>query len=186
MREVFQRLLPAVPVLAGTAEALPLQASCLDAITVGQAFHWFDAEAAFAELARVLHPGAGVALIWNTRDRSVDWVNRAWTIMDRVEHEAPWRDHENWRESAFGRRRHFGAPRRATFHHEQSCTPAEVIDRFRGVSHVAALTPPAQSTLLEELRDLLAHHAQTRGRAELRIPYQVECYVFERQRPSPS
>ncbi len=181
MREVFQRVLPAVPVLAGTAEALPLRASCLDAVTVAQAFHWFDAEAAFAELARVLHRGGGVGLIWNTRDRSVDWVDGAWAIMDRVEHEAPWRKHENWRESTFGRRRGFGAPRSATFRHEQSCTPAEVIDRFRGVSHVAAMAAPEQSAILEELRDLLANHPQTRGRAELRIPYRVECYVFERQ-----
>jgi SAM-dependent methyltransferase len=56
------------------------------------AFHWFDADRAFAELARVLRPGGPVGLIWNVRDRSVDWVDELWAIMDRVEKRAPWRE----------------------------------------------------------------------------------------------
>ena len=78
-----RRTQPDVPaVVAGTAEALPLAAGSVDAVTVAQAFHWFDAEAAFAELARVLRPGGRVGLIWNARDRHVGWVTscgRSWT-----------------------------------------------------------------------------------------------------------
>src|SRR5687768_1642879 len=42
---------PEVPVVAGTAEALPFADGSLDAVTVAQAFHWFDEDRAFAELA---------------------------------------------------------------------------------------------------------------------------------------
>ena len=69
----------------------------LDAVTVAQAFHWFDGPAAMAELGRVVRPGGRMALLWNARDRSVDWVDQVWAVMDRVEHHAPWRDHGDGR-----------------------------------------------------------------------------------------
>jgi len=51
----------------GTAEATTLADKSVDAITAGQAFHWFDREKARAEFARILRPGGWVALVWNER-----------------------------------------------------------------------------------------------------------------------
>lgn len=181
MHRVLRRVVPGVPVVAGTAESLPFADASLDAVTVAQAFHWFDAEKAFAELARVLRRGGRAGFVWNARDRSVDWVDRAWAVMDRVERAAPWRDHENWRESAFGERPGFGPVHAATFGHEHPTTHEGVVDRIRGVSHVAALAPDEQERVLDEVRELLAGHPHTRGRDELRIPYRVDCYWTERR-----
>jgi SAM-dependent methyltransferase len=52
-------------VLAGTAEDIPLAAASVDAVFVGDAFHWFDARLAVAEVARVLRARGGVAMIQN-------------------------------------------------------------------------------------------------------------------------
>jgi ubiquinone/menaquinone biosynthesis C-methylase UbiE len=52
-----ERLPPEVEALDGTAEAIPLPGASVDAVTVAQAFHWFDAEPALAEIHRVLRPG---------------------------------------------------------------------------------------------------------------------------------
>jgi SAM-dependent methyltransferase len=180
MRRVLAEVVPEVPIVAGAAEALSFRAGTLDAVTVAQALHWFDPEVAFAELARVLRPGGRVGVIWNARDRSVDWVDQAWAIMDRVEKRAPWRDHENWNESALGDRPGFGSMHEATFHHEQTFTPEGVVERVQGVSHVATLPPPARAAVLDEVRELLATHAATRGRNELIIPYRVDAYWCER------
>ena len=136
MRELLQASLPGVAAIAGTAEALPFRDAALDAVTIAQAFHWFDADRAFAELSRVVHPGGGVALIWNARDRSVDWVDALWSIMDRVEKRAPWRDHERWSDSALGDRHGFGPLVEAVFHHGQLLDVQGVLDRFASVSHV--------------------------------------------------
>src|SRR4051812_33168819 len=62
MRAGFPRLVPGVPIVAATAEALPFATASLDAVTVAQAFHWFDFDAATAELARVLRPRGRLAL----------------------------------------------------------------------------------------------------------------------------
>jgi SAM-dependent methyltransferase len=57
-------------VLAGTAEAIPLDDRSVDAVFVGEAFHWFDARAAIAEIVRVLRRRGGLALVhthwWET------------------------------------------------------------------------------------------------------------------------
>ena len=47
-------------VLAGTAESIPLPDGAVDAVFVGEAFHWFDAERALAEIRRV---GGGLAVL---------------------------------------------------------------------------------------------------------------------------
>jgi SAM-dependent methyltransferase len=64
MRAVLEERLPPVRVLKGTAESIPLDAGSVDAVVVGNAFHHFDRERAFAEITRVLRPGGVLALFW--------------------------------------------------------------------------------------------------------------------------
>jgi len=65
-----------VPTFIGTAENLPLPDSGLDAVVMGQAWHWVDVEPASLETARVLRSGGVLGLVWNIRDDRVDWVRR--------------------------------------------------------------------------------------------------------------
>ncbi len=92
MRARLRDRLPDVPVVAGVAESLPLAPASVDAVLVAQAFHWFNANLAMAELGRVLKVGGRLALIWNARERGVGWIDQVWSVMDRVERHAPWRD----------------------------------------------------------------------------------------------
>jgi ubiquinone/menaquinone biosynthesis C-methylase UbiE len=180
MRAVLHDRSPSVPVLSSTAEQLPLAAATLDAITVAQAFHWFDAPVALEEAARVLRPHGRLGLVWNARDRSRAHVDALWSIMDRVEKKAPWRQHEEWRDSAFTETAWFGPLHEATFHHEQLMSVEDVVDRFRSVSHVAVLPPDEQGAVLQEVRSVLASHPDTAGRDEIAIPYRVDAYWCEK------
>lgn len=181
MHEVLQHNQPDVPIIATTAEAMGLRDASIDAITVAQAFHWFDAPRALDEFHRVLRPGGRLGLIWNARDRSIGWVDALWSVMDRVEKRAPWRNHDEWRESAFVDTPRFGELHEATFRHEQALSIDGVIDRFRSVSHVASLPSDQRNAVLAEIRELLASDPATRGRDEVRIPYRVDCYWAERR-----
>ncbi|WP_336646001.1 class I SAM-dependent methyltransferase [Microbacterium sp. USHLN186] len=72
---------PSVPTFLGTAESLPLPDAAVDAVVLGQAWHWVDPVAASAEIGRVVRPGGTLGLIWNVRDSHVDWVRRLTEIM---------------------------------------------------------------------------------------------------------
>jgi SAM-dependent methyltransferase len=180
MRQVLRGVLPAVPVLAATAEELAFADRSVDAVTAAQAFHWFDAERALPEIRRVLRPGGRLGLLWNARDRGVEWVDRIWAVLDRVEKRAPWREHEQWSERDLPFDRWFSTVHRAEFRHEQPLSPEGVVGRFKGVSHVAVLPPTDQAAVLDEVRGILASHPDTAGRDELRIPYRVDAYWCER------
>ena len=67
MRAYLEELVPEADALAGEAEAIPLPDASVDAIFVGEAFHWFGGPAAVAEIARVLRPGGTLVLMWNER-----------------------------------------------------------------------------------------------------------------------
>ena len=188
MRTELRSSLPAMPTLSAIAESLPLRNMSIDAVTIAQAFHWFDADAALAELRRVLKVGGRVALLWNARDRSRDWVDQVWGVMDRVEKHAPWRNHDQvatddsqaTRESELNGAEGFGPTHTAQFHHEQIVTPQQVVLRVKGVSHVAVLPAREQQIVLDEVRSIVTTHPDTAGRSQLAIPYRVDCYWLER------
>jgi len=180
MRTTFRGLIPDVPVIAATAEALALRADSLDALVAAQAWHWFDHDRAIAEVRRVLHEGGALGLVWNARDRTEPWVDAVWEIMDRVEKHAPWRDHENWRDSAFRAMPGFGALERAEFRHRQSSTAEGVVRRIASVSHVAVLPEGERAAVLNEVRAVLATHPDVAGRDVVEIPYRVDCIALSR------
>lgn len=74
MRAELCRRMPQIAVRAGSAEQIPADDGALQAVLVGQAFHWFDPDRALAEITRVLLPGGVLAVLGNTEDDSVPWV----------------------------------------------------------------------------------------------------------------
>lgn len=72
----LRALIPAdAQALDGHAEAIPLPDGAVDAVLVGQAYHWFDPARALPEMARVLRPGGTLGLLWNVLDDEAEpWV----------------------------------------------------------------------------------------------------------------
>jgi len=70
-----------VPTFVGTAERMPLPDASLDAVLVGQAWHWVDPVAGSTEAGRVLRRGGVLGLVWNIRDESDPWVARLTAAM---------------------------------------------------------------------------------------------------------
>jgi SAM-dependent methyltransferase len=75
---------PAVP-LDGNAEELPLEDESVDAVLVGQAFHWFDVPRATAEMRRVLRPGGTIGLFWNMLDDGEPWIDEFCDLVEAEE-----------------------------------------------------------------------------------------------------
>ncbi|MDN5685888.1 MAG: class I SAM-dependent methyltransferase [Brachybacterium sp.] len=72
---------PTLTTHLASAESTGLPADSAELITVAQAWHWFDAQAASAEVTRLLAPGGVLALVWNMLDVTIPWVHRLSRIM---------------------------------------------------------------------------------------------------------
>lgn len=175
MREQLGEKLPAVKVLNGTAQAMPLAAHSVDSLTCAQAFHWFADERALREIHRVLQPGGHLGLVWNVRDERVDWVAEMARIVERYEGSTP-RFHTGlWRQAFSGAR--FEPLRLREFSYQHVGPPEQVIvARILSVSFIAMLPQEQKQRVAEQLRELIASHPDLKGRDEIAVPYRTEAY----------
>ena len=74
LRERLAQSIGAARVRDGLAEAIPLEDRSVEAVTVADAFHWFDPAAALGEIARVLRAGGALAVLSTV----VDWSGASW------------------------------------------------------------------------------------------------------------
>jgi SAM-dependent methyltransferase len=169
----MRAVLPAsVRALDGTAEAIPLDAAAVDAVTVGQAFHWFDGDAALAEIHRVLKPGGLLALVWNVRVED-DPVNRALDdLLEPYRAGTPAHRWSAWR-GAFERTRLFGPLEQHEFASEQRLDAAGMEARVASISFIAALDAPERERVVERARALV-------GEGTVVVPYRTEVQLCRR------
>jgi SAM-dependent methyltransferase len=158
--------------LEGTAEAIPLGDGTVDGVVVGQAFHWFDGDAALAEIHRVLRPGGLLALIWNRRmddplNREID------ALIEPLRGDAPRHRARAWR-AAFERTTLFDPLEEAEFESEQRLDADGLEARIASISYVAALDPAERTALLSRARALA-------GDAQVVLPYRTEVHVTRRR-----
>jgi MOSC domain-containing protein YiiM/SAM-dependent methyltransferase len=183
MRAKLEASLPDVEALDGTAEAIPLPNHSVDAVVVGQAFHWFDSVRAVSEIRRVLRPGGSVGLIWQVRDTSRPWTARLDQIIDRADDGHPRYRTAAWREG-FDRTALFEPLREATYETVQRGPAETIVDRVASISYVAAMPEGRRTAVLDEVRELLATDAETAGTTEVELPYDAKVY-WARVRQSP-
>jgi SAM-dependent methyltransferase len=175
MRDQLARAVPGVEILDGTAEAIPLPDGSVNAVTVGQAFHWFDGDRALAEIHRVLQPHGGLALIWQARDPVRPWMRQLEEIIDRADDGHPrFRTHE-WR-LAFDRSHLFGPLESADYATVQRGDLETFVDRVASISYVAALPDEARAGVLSEVRELLTTDLEIAGAQVIELPYCVHLY----------
>lgn len=171
MRAELRRTLPTVEAHPGTAEAMDLPDSCVDAVTIAQAWHWVDPPAAAAEIARVLRPGGQLAVLWNIRDFSVDWVNRWTDIVHRGDTVA---SGLSYKDPQLGDR--FTEPEAATFHWTDRLRAADLRTLAASRSHLILLPADERDALLDAVDELVATHPDLRGREWIDVPYRTESY----------
>jgi ubiquinone/menaquinone biosynthesis C-methylase UbiE len=177
MRRTLAEMVPGLPVVGGTAEAMPFRAEVFDAVVAAQAFHWFRGEEALQEVHRVLKPAGRLGLLWNLRDESEPWVARLTEIIDRYESGAPRERTGEWRR-AFSASSSFGTLHQLRFRHEQRLDRQSLLDRVASMSFIAILPPGRHRQVLDEVRALAEEHADENG--ELVMPYHTEVYWCHR------
>jgi ubiquinone/menaquinone biosynthesis C-methylase UbiE len=166
----LRRVVPGVEAVRGAAEAIPLEDDSVDAITVGQAFHWFRQDEAVPELHRVLRRGGGVGLIWNSRDQSRPLQREVSELIKRfVPRNRPPVGHSA---TALERSALFGPVEERSFPFVQELDADALVERIASVSFVAAASPERQAELERRLREVAAAQGGT-----VEFAYLTEVYV---------
>jgi SAM-dependent methyltransferase len=154
MRESLSHNLPDVEVLDAVAEDLPLADGAVDAAVAAQAFHWFDGERALSELARVLQPGAPIALVWNVRDESVPWIRELTELIEPYRGDAPSYRSLAWK-GAFDANEAFSAPTLTSFPYVHDTTREGTVARVSSISFIATLAPDERERVAAAVRRLV-------------------------------
>jgi SAM-dependent methyltransferase len=171
MRQELERRVRGIAALAGTAERLPLVDRSVDAVTVGQAFHWFRPDEALHEMHRVLVPGGGVALIWNARDERHAVQAALSEVFDPLEGDTPRRKQREWR-SLLADSGLFERCERALFEHEQIVDEQGLVERVTSISFIAAAPQQVRDDVEEQVRAIARNAEQP-----IRLPYMTELYL---------
>jgi SAM-dependent methyltransferase len=154
--------------LAGSAEDIPLLDASVDAVFVGDAFHWFDAPVALAEIARVLRPGGGLVLVWNDWWETEPPIPEAASELLREPFERSGRcfqaDVYAWRDAFEGSP--FEPPREERIRGETMRSAEQLATLFCSTSSIASLDAAEREALRRRLVDLL--------QGEYRLPVEVE------------
>jgi SAM-dependent methyltransferase len=153
-------------VLDGTAEEIPLDDASVDLVTVAQAFHWFDGDAALAEIHRVLRPRGRLALVWNRRVEDAPANVAIEAIVEPHRRGTPTHSRDAWR-AAFERTSLFGPFEEHVFANEQVLDADGVADRVGSISFIASLPDGERARVLTAARALAAA-------GPLTVPYRTE------------
>lgn len=175
MRAKLVAAVPGIQTLDGTAERIPLPIHSVDAVVVGQAFHWFDGVRTLSEIRRVLRPGGALGLIWQSRNPSRPWILRLNEIIDGLSGANPRFCSGAWRE-AFDRVSLFEPLGNASFEHVHRLTAETVVDRVASISYIAAAPEEDRRRVLDAVRELLATDPDTAGADVIELPYRADVY----------
>ena len=85
-RRRISRLLRGFASINGSAEATTLDDASVDFITAGQAFHWFEPDAARREFLRILKPDGWIVVLWNERQRDTPFATRVRRAPREIRH----------------------------------------------------------------------------------------------------
>lgn len=152
------------------AEATGLPAASAELVTVAQAWHWFDAEAASAEALRLLAPGGVLALVWNMLDVTIPWVHR----LSRIMHAGD--IHREDFHPTVGPGLELTERRALTW--EDPMPTQDVIDLARTRSYVITAPEERRQKVLANLDWYLHDHLGHARGARVGVPYRTDLFLY--------
>jgi SAM-dependent methyltransferase len=182
MRALLGRRLPRVEVLDGHAERLPLADRSVDAAVIGNAFHWFDGDRAVRELARVLPPGGGLAVLWNIGlETDPPWPRRLERLVEDLRARAVPAARSclsgTWRRPLDRADDLFDPLLFSETAHERALDHEALVSYIASLSFIAAMGDQERDAVLAEVRALAPEACVLKMR--------TECYATRRRRGRP-
>lgn len=172
MLDELRRSCPSVRAKEGSATRIPLDDESADAVFCAQAFQWFASTETLDEIKRVLKPGGTLGLIWNVRDKAIDWVAALSRIMIPYEEGTP-RFHEGQWRSVFPADG-FAELQELKFEHaHRGHFEMAVVDRIMSVSFIASLSPSEREEVDRQIRRLVNSYPELSDETNVGFPYRT-------------
>jgi len=155
LRELLAGCIGAERVREGTAEEIPLADASVEAVTVADAFHWFDHAAALTQIRRVLRPDGGLAVLSSVPDwAAATWSHDLGTLMQSLRPEHPHFDGPPWQDAvrAVGG---WTVPREIRVTTSQPTEPKRIVDYVASMSWIAAMPEGERIQVLDRIRALI-------------------------------
>lgn len=169
LRAELAAYVPEAELLEGGAEQIPLPDSDVDAVLVGQAFHWFDQDRALPEIARVLRPGGRLGLLWNFDDDSEPWVD---ALANTTETTA----RANQREPDVITDEHFIDVETAEFAHGQRLDRRSLRGLIQTHSFYLIQDEAGRAEVIRRIDEFVSTHPDLVGRESFVLPYVTRCW----------
>jgi len=155
LREVLAEAIGPERVREGLAERIPLDDFAVEAVTVADGFHWFDAAPALAEIRRVLAPGGRLAILTAAPDwRDASWAEGLGAMIAGMRPEHPFFDGPPWQEAA-ATAGGWSEPRQVRVIVSEPTDAGRIVDYVASMSFVAALEQAERADFLARVRELV-------------------------------
>lgn len=161
MRNVFKQVLPTVPCLEGTADAIPFGDTHFEAVTVAQAFHWMSTLESMHDIHRVLRPKGACVLLWNMESRSAPWVAALRDVYEQYDIHIPQYRHGEWKKvfALPEAQKLFPGPLTTRFfQQEMTVTKGMAWERVLSKSYIASLKGEEQALVKARVERVLEEH----------------------------
>ena len=163
-----------IDVVAGSAEAIPLDDRSADLVTVAEAFHWFRGDDALGELRRVLRPGGSLALLWNRLDLTGAFEATFHDFVELHRGHPSLRDTGRWRQ-AFEQTTLFAPPEVRSFANPHQLERGGLADLAASETSIAILPEPRRTAVLADADDLERTSAEP-----VVLHYSTDVYLYKR------
>jgi ubiquinone/menaquinone biosynthesis C-methylase UbiE len=155
LREILAASVGAERVLDGLAEEIPLPDASVAAVTVADAFHWFDHVAALREIQRVLIAGGGLAVLRIVPDWSgASWAHEVGTLIAELRPAHPQFEGPSWQQAAQAAGC-WTSPREMHLTMMQSADPKRVLDYIASMSWMAALPEDQREATVARIGEII-------------------------------
>lgn len=166
MRDQMRQLLGEdanLEIVDACGESTGLPDSSVDRAVFAQSWHWMAAEAASAEMHRIVRPGGKLMIVWNQLDVTIPWVHRLTRIMRSGDVHRPDRPpllNSQWSQPVLER-----------FDWEDESTPEEILELGTTRSSYLRSTSAGREKMQANLRWYLYEHLGFAPHSTVILPY---------------
>lgn len=169
-----------VKTLQCAAEHLPFSDESVHGVIAAQCFHWFANKNALDEIFRVLKEDGNIVLIWNTKDRNVDWVDKIiktyseYCTDEPIYYEYKWKTViDNY--SGFRLVEQLKLPGQVFKGNIDS-----IVYHFSSISTIQKLEKNQKAQVMSDIHEILSTHQDTKDKDIIDLPLFTDIFHYKK------